>query len=376
MRILIVTEVFVPISDGLVTRLIEGIRYFKKEGHEVAIITPNRGVNEFEDIKVYGVRYNRLPFIKKQCWFFSSSDIFDIMQDFAPDVVHVANPVIFGALAIKYANELRLPLVVSYHTNYRKYIKRYHLDKKVFQKVAQSAEHFLYKNATVNICTSRALRKRLLDRGVEQVHVLKRGVDVEAFSSQFFSEDMRAILSNGQGEKKLLVYVGHLSKDKRIESLLPLMKRRKDISLAIVGDGPEKAALERLFMGTSTVFTGYLKGRTLAEAYASADALIFPVMEDTVGLAILEAMASKTPVIAAESTLTNEQFLNGRDILLYDSKNESSLDYAINCLEDEVLVERICHIARCEMENSTWEDASQQLLDYYHIAHARATRFN
>lgn len=376
MRILIVTEMFVPVSDGLITRLIEAVRYFQKEGHQVAILTLNRGIERFENTPIYRVRTNRLPFMKKVSWVIPSREVFEIMEDFSPDVVHVANPVVLGSMAIKYANELRLPLVVSYHTNIRRYLRYYHLDKALMRKIARGVEKYFYKNATVTVCTSRALRTELLSRGAEQVHVLKRGVDIERFKTDYASQSMRAILNNGQEEKKLLVYVGRLSKGKRIESLVPIMKRRKDICLAIIGDGPEKAKLESSFAGTSTVFTGYLQGKTLSEVYASADAVIFPTTEETVGLSILEAMASGTPVIAAHSLLTDEQFLDGRDIFLYDSQNEGSLDYAINCLEDVELVQRICHVARKETENSTWEHASQQLLDYYHIARARATRFN
>lgn len=64
MRIMIVTEVFLPAVDGLVLRLTEAIRYFHKEGHDVAVVTPNRGIDQFDGATIYGISDKRLPFGK------------------------------------------------------------------------------------------------------------------------------------------------------------------------------------------------------------------------------------------------------------------------------------------------------------------------
>lgn len=64
MRIMIVTEEFLPASDGLVLRLTEAIRYFLKEGHQVVVITPDRGIDQFEDATIYGIPDKHLPFAK------------------------------------------------------------------------------------------------------------------------------------------------------------------------------------------------------------------------------------------------------------------------------------------------------------------------
>ena len=74
--------------------------------------------------------------------------------------------------------------------------------------------------------------------------------------------------------KKLLVYIGSLLERKNLESLVPMLKRRADVCLAIVGAGPHREALEQAFYGTNVVFTGFLRGRNLAEAYASCDGFI------------------------------------------------------------------------------------------------------
>ena len=376
MRIMIVTEEFLPASDGLVLRLTEAIRYFLKEGHQVVVITPDRGIDQFEDATIYGIPDKHLPFGKKLFWAPALTRINEIMMDFSPQVVHIVNPLLLGITASKYAVGLEIPTVVSYHTNYMSHLKRLHLDHRFSEKMVWKARQKVSAAASLNLCTSHVMRHALENLGIPGAHVLKRGVDSEKRHPRFASADMRMILGKGLEDKKLLVYVGSLLERKNLEALLPMLRRRDDVCLAIVGDGEHRAALERAFAGTNCVFTGYLRGRNLAEAYASGDAFIFPTLTEQVGLTLLEAMASGVPIIAARSPLTTEQFHDTRDALLYTSGDEDSLDAAIDSLDDQALMRRIRVIARKEAEASSWERASQQLMDYYNIAYTRATHYN
>src|SRR5690625_6461473 len=76
-------------------------------------------------------------------------------------------------------------------------------------------------------------------------------------------------------------------------------------------------------------------GEELASAFASADAFIFPSVTETLGLVILEGMASGLPVVAARSGPTMEQVTDGVDGLLFDSGDEASLDAALTRRSEE-----------------------------------------
>ncbi|NBS50528.1 MAG: glycosyltransferase, partial [Verrucomicrobia bacterium] len=78
-----------------------------------------------------------------------------------------------------------------------------------------------------------------------------------------------------------------------------ILKAAPQARLALVGDGPHRQQLEKVFAGTATTFVGYLGGEELAGAYASADAFLFPSSTETLGLVLLEAMAAGSPVVAA-----------------------------------------------------------------------------
>jgi len=92
--------------------------------------------------------------------------------------------------------------------------------------------------------------------------------------------------------------VGRLAPEKGIERLKAILRKVPGARLAIVGDGPARGDLEREFEGLPAVFTGVLQGEDLAGAYASADAFLFPSTTDTLGLAMIEALASGIPVVA------------------------------------------------------------------------------
>lgn len=376
MRIMIVTEVFLPAVDSLVLRLTEAIRYFRKEGHDVAVVTINRGIEQFDGATIYGISDKRLPFGKNIFWAPSLKKIYDFMMEFSPQVVHIANPLLMGKAAAQYANKLGIPIVVSYHTNFMDYVKRYHLNRKITENMLWHTRKKISDGAVLNLCTSHVMRSSLRNYGIHDVHVLKRGVDSEQRHPRYASADMRMILSKGQVDKKLLVYIGSLTRSTDLESLLPMMKRRDDVCLAIVGDGDYRQTLECVFAGTNTVFAGYLQGKNLAEAYASGDAYIFPTRKEQVGVGLLEVMASGVPIIAVRAPLITEQFHDGRDVLLYTAGDEPSLDSAIDRLNDKELMRRMSKIIRKEAEASSWEKASQQLMDYYSIAYTRATHYN
>ncbi|WP_420167102.1 glycosyltransferase [Bacillus coahuilensis] len=73
------------------------------------------------------------------------------------------------------------------------------------------------------------------------------------------------------------MYVGRLAAEKEIHKIKRLLEKQDNIVLVIVGDGPERNDLEKLFQHESVVFTGFLHGEELAIAYASSDAFYFSI---------------------------------------------------------------------------------------------------
>lgn len=226
----------------------------------------------------------------------------------------------------------------------------------------------LHNSASINLVTSKAMYKLLEENGIQGLRVLPIGVDVINRHKKFYSEEMRDKLTGGEKDKKLLIFVGRLAPEKEIESLKELMDSREDVRLAIIGDGPSREDLEKLFKGTNTIFTGFLKGEELSQAYATGDALIFPSQSETLGLVITEAMASKTPVIAAFSEPTIEQIKDRENGFIYQRNSLASLNSCIDSLDDKELLNKIKEKGREFAENLSWEKASKAMVDAYYEA--------
>ncbi|MGO1226952.1 glycosyltransferase [Brachybacterium sp.] len=367
MKIAIVTETFLPSVDGVVTRLRHAVERMTELGHEVMVIAPDLGVTEHHGARVVGVKPVTLPFYKHRRFTLPNPTVDGIIRGFHPDVVHAAQPLLLASSGAFAAHRQRIPLVASYHTHIPRYLDLYRAyrwgKRPVWWQIRRN--HAL---ADINIATSETMRAELATQGIQNLHVVRRGVDTQAFHPRFASAEMRERLTQGHPEKKLLVFVGRLAAEKEIHTLRPMMERREDVALAIVGDGPYRRELEQLFAGTSTLFPGFMEGEELAGAFASADGFIFPSVTETLGLVILEGMASGLPVVAARSGPTMEQVADGVDGLLFDSGDEASLDAALVRLGDGVLRGRIREAARAEAEKFSWENASDDLLRYYEMA--------
>ncbi|KGX91485.1 glycosyltransferase family 4 protein [Pontibacillus marinus] len=363
MKIAIITETFLPSTDGVVTRLTEAIKYLRKHNHEVIVICPDLGTTEFEGAIIEGVKASKLPFYRSRPFALPNKRVKDLLEKHQPDLVHVVNPAMLGVSGVKYASKLNFPLLASYHTHVPKYMDYYNLYP--FKPILWWYFKRLHNQAELNLCTSQAVKNELDEHGFNNVHVWKRGVAIDRYNPSYYNQEMRSRLTNGETDKKLLVFVGRLAPEKEIHKLKPLLEERSDVRLAIVGDGPIREQLEQKFEGTNTVFTGFLHGDELNQAFSSADAFIFPSITETLGLVILEAMASGLPVIAAKSGPTMEQVDDERTGLLFENEDTSSLITAVEKLEDAELLQSMRENAREEAEKFSWTKPSEQLLEFY-----------
>ncbi|WP_158736358.1 glycosyltransferase family 1 protein [Alteribacillus sp. YIM 98480] len=360
MKIAIVTETFLPQVDGVVTRVTATVKWLKEQGHTLLIIAPE-GVNEFEGIQVKGIPARSFFIYKHRKVALPNPKVGQLLNEFQPDVVHVVNPALLGMAGIFYGR--KWPLVASWHTNIPQYADYYKVSylKPVLWWILKT----LHNRADINLCTSKSVQEELTARGFKNVHLWKRGVDLNKFGVQYRDDDVRYRLCEGETDKTLLLYVGRLAAEKEIEKIRDVLDGSNRFRLAIVGDGPHRRTLESYFQGTPTVFTGFLHGEELAKAYASSDIFVFPSRTETLGLVILEAMASGLPIVVANSGPTAEQVLDGENGMLYNPNIKGDLKNTILKLQDVTERQMMGNQARETSCAFGWAAPSQQLLRLY-----------
>ena len=139
-----------------------------------------------------------------------------------------------------------------------------------------------------------------------------------------------------------------------------------DACLAVVGDGPERAALEHRFAGTDSQFLGYLKGEELAAAYASADAFVYASETETMGNVVLEAMACGCPVVAPSAGGIPNLVSHGTTGFLYQPRDlQSAVQLTKSLLADDNLRTRVGQPARQAIEERNWEQSVGRVREVY-----------
>ncbi|HIK06375.1 MAG TPA: glycosyltransferase family 1 protein [Trichormus sp. M33_DOE_039] len=365
MKIALFTETFLPKVDGIVTRLRHTVDHLQRQGNQVLVVAPEGGITEHKGAKVYGVSGFPLPLYPELKMALPRPAIGYTLEQFQPDVIHVVNPAVLGLSGIFYSKVMKIPLVASYHTHLPQYLQHYGLG--MLEGLLWELLKGAHNQAALNLCTSTAMMTELSSHGIERVDLWQRGVDTELFHPDLASLEMRDRLTQNHPESPLLLYVGRLSAEKEIERIKPILEAIPQARLALVGDGPHRQALEKHFAGTKTNFVGYLMGRELGSAFASADAFIFPSRTETLGLVLLEAMAAGCPVVAARSGGIPDIVSDGINGYLFDPKADiqDAIDATVKLLEHKQQREIIRQNARREAEKWGWAAATHQLQDYY-----------
>jgi phosphatidylinositol alpha 1,6-mannosyltransferase len=232
--------------------------------------------------------------------------VMEKVREFNPDLIHLTGPSDIGQLGAYIASKLRLPVVISWHTNLHEYAgRRLNSITPFLPGFARAALVKLAERQSLRILLrfyqiGRAILApneelgEMLKRGCGRpVFLMRRGVDTAIFSPA--KRDRRdGVFTLG--------YVGRLTPEKNVRFLAELEKEllasgREDFRFMIVGTGSELGWLEQNMRRAE--FTGVLKDEALARAYANLDLFIFPSQTDTFGNVVLEAQASGIPAIVS-----------------------------------------------------------------------------
>lgn len=370
LRIAIVSETFLPQTNGIVTRLCQALRYLPEWGDKVLLLVPDPGgdggLAERSGVRIRGVSAFPLPAYPDLPVALPRPAVNRELDDFWPDVVHAVNPALLGLNAIYHSRRHRVPLICSFHTHLPRYLHHYGLG--ALEPVAWQMLRRVHAEADRNLCISGPMVEELRRHGFPRLRLGWRGgVDGARFHPRRRSAEMRRQLLGANSEGPLLLYVGRLGAEKGIERLRGLLDALPRARLALVGDGPHRPALEQAFRGSATTFVGRLVGDDLARAYASADVFTFPSDTETLGLVVLEAMASGLPVVAADAGGVPDLVRSGEDGLLLPPGDTGRWVEAVSGLvEDRARRAELGGRARLAVENAwTWEAATADLRSHY-----------
>lgn len=364
MRIAYVTEVFLPKIDGITVTLTHLLEYLRERGHESIMFAPKGSISSYAGTEVIGRLSVRTPFYPELHVALPIARVEKELLKFDPDLVHLVNPTSLGLAGMRAARKHGIPVVASYHTDMPGFARRWRLG--FLAKPIYGYYRWVHNQANLNLTPSEFTMKQLKAQGFKRLAVWTGGVDIDRFHPDNASVEMRERLSGGEPEKPLMLFVSRLSREKRADWLLPIVRQISGIRLAIVGDGPARSQLEKLFAGTPTVFTGYLRGPELATAFASGDIFSFTGAEETFGNVVAEAMASGLAVVAPRSGGVVDLVEDGVTGLLFKPEDHSKfLDCVRELAQDLDRAKRMGQAGQKKARLYAWETTLTQLLEFY-----------
>ncbi len=225
-------------------------------------------------------------------------------------------------------------------------------------------EQWTYRHAALVTTPSRAssedLRRRFHVPG-ERIRVVPYGVDVPR-NSPLPDRDPRRILCVGILERRKGI-------DLLIRAAAQLLPDYPDLSLTLVGRGPQRSELEALAMklglGKRVNFLGYVRDDELQDLYARSGLFAFPSLQEGFGLVLLEAMAHGLPVVTSATASIRETV--GEYAIGVTPGGVESLASGLRRVFDDAALARYLSTRGREhvMANYSWDATAERFLDIY-----------
>ncbi|KMY50950.1 glycosyltransferase family 4 protein [Peribacillus loiseleuriae] len=367
MKIAIFTDTFDPDINGVARTLKRFTDYLGKQNISFKIFAPKSQSDEYVTSHIH--RFKSLSFfLYPECRlaFPNLSQVKSELQDFSPDLIHVATPFNIGLCGAYYAKKLNIPLVGSYHTDFDHYLQFYNME--FLSKLLWRYMNWFHRPFKKIFVPSNDTLEHLKRHGFKNLELWGRGVDCNLYHPYYEKKAVRK--QYGIQKKYLLTYVGRLAPEKDVKTLLAIAKSipayiNEYIQWVIIGDGPMREELENE-APENMMFTGYLRDEKLAEIYAASDVFVFPSSTETFGNVVLEALASGTPVICANAGGVKHIIQEGITGYLCQSGNAQAFTDSILHLIHHVQVRDQMGIeGRKYAVSQKWDTIFEQLLWQY-----------
>jgi phosphatidylinositol alpha 1,6-mannosyltransferase len=288
------------------------------------------------------------------------------LENFNPDLIHIATPDLLGYKALKWAKKNEVPVVSSYHTHFPSYLKYYKLS--ILESLLWKYLGWFYKNCEQLYVPTPSMADYLEELGIDSdLKIWARGIETDKFNPGKRDKEWRK-RHGFKPEDLVVTFVSRLVWEKNLQIYADVMKKLgqkyEHVKALVVGDGPAGEELKKSF--PEAVYTGFLKGEELAKAYAGSDIFFFPSDTETFGNVTLEAMASGLPCVVADAVGSKslvEQKVNG--FLAPATEIDLFYTYIEKLIQNQSLREQMSASSLEKAASYSWENINGNLVGYY-----------
>jgi glycosyltransferase involved in cell wall biosynthesis len=367
LKIAFFTDTFYPEVNGVANTLKRFTHYLEGQDITYKVFAPDSVSTEYVSDHIH--RFKSLSFFLYPECRFAIPNILKLkseMEQFSPDLIHVATPFTMGLSGVYFAKKFNIPLVGSYHTDFNDYLQYY--DLQFLAKPLWKYMKWFHRSFEKLFVPSIDSFEKLNSHGFKNLEIWPRGVDCQHYHPNYENEITRNRYAIS--EKFILTYVGRLAPEKDLKTLMKIAGSlppniNEQVHWLIAGDGPLLAELQMATLPNMT-FTGYLKGVELAEIYSATDLFIFPSPTETFGNVVLEALASGTPVIGANAGGVKSIISSGTNGYLCEPGNaEDFIKHIVQLLGNDLSRAQMAINARKYALSQKWDQIFEDVINHY-----------
>jgi glycosyltransferase involved in cell wall biosynthesis len=361
-RIALFTEYYLPHFGGIELHVRSLADHLRRAGHEVTVVTPFPGPEEIDGIPVLRLGLPLLPFWHTVVTPRGIRPFDRVLRSGRFDLLHCHHSVYSPATACAayLGQRAGIPTVVTFHSVLNGYTRAFAL--------WAAAAHWDRWPLTLSAVSPRITRELApLVRG-RPVEILPNGIEAAAWPprSPTPSGDLRVVSTMRLVRRK---------RPRALVELMALVRERLPAGMRlrarIVGEGVERARLERLIaglhLGGEVELCGRLAHDAIRALYADADLFVLPTLEESFGLAALEARAAGLPLVVMRESGAAGFIEHERDGLLADSDAELAAA-VLRLAHDSELRARMAAHNRETPPPFPWEEVTRTHLDVYRNA--------
>jgi len=335
-KLLIATDSFLPKWDGITRFLINIIPELTGK-FDVTILCPKfEGDLDFkEKVKLVRLKITKQKYYAKV----NLKSVNKIIEDNDIIFVHSLGPI--GKKSIELANKIKRPTILFFHYFHWLILSKNRFLESVKKQIYLSNYKKIYKKCSALIVPSIHTAKTLERLGIKTPKVIvKVGVDSERFKPASNRENAKEFIGV-EKNKKILGYVGKLTKEKDLMTLYKAFKKlelkHKNLFLLIIGQGSKK--LEKLFKKEEDV--RIIKStNNIVPYYQAMDIFIMPSLTETSCISVIEAMSCCLPIVTTNVGDLKKYIKDKENGLFFSKKNEVLLSLKIEWLLKEDFVRK------------------------------------
>lgn len=386
MRIALLTDTYPPFINGVSTSCYNLVQALKKHGNEVLVVTPRPtdGPLECKDgiIRVPGIELKKLYGYRLTSLF--SPKVLKMIKEFKPDVIHNQTDSTIGQFAKIVAGRLNVPIIYTYHTSYEDY--SYYATHGYFDRLAKqilrSYTRTVANNTTEFITPSYKTKEYLRFVGSDiYINIIPTGIDFSIFADDKISlERQKAFRLEHHINPgcKVFLLLGRIAKEKSMDFSLKgfAMYHQKhpnqDIKMLVVGAGPQSEELKELVKTLQidhlTDFIGAVPASEVNFYYHLADIYTSASLTETQGLTFMEAMASRTIVLARQDTNLADTIIDNETGFFFTDETDFVLkaERIFAMSEEELNIIRSAALKICD--NYSLEKFYSRIMEVYQRA--------